>query len=107
MKNTFQIDQNKHQALLVKLNQRSSKPSKSLAETLRKRRELQEHIEQERSRVNIGRQPKEIDEKGTTFRIRPQTPKINLLNKKYSNKNQQGNKQMQAPGKIGMMGKDD
>ena len=54
-----------------------------MAETLRKRREYKEQLEQERSIININRGPKESDEKGTAFRIRPQTPRINLLNKQY------------------------
>jgi len=69
---------------LLKMNKPENKGQfqMSLAETLRMRREYQEKIEHERiqhgssNRPNL---PKETDSKGTSFRIRPSTPRLNLL----------------------------
>jgi hypothetical protein len=63
-------------AFLMNMNKPENKNQfqKSLAETLRIRREHQEKIEQERMQyTSIPRHnvPKECDSKGTAFRIRP------------------------------------
>ena len=66
--------------------------TESLAVTLRQRRQFNDKMEQERTMHGIDRAnikvtsgtmqrkvPKETDKTGSAFRIRPQTPKINLL----------------------------
>lgn len=64
---------------------KSATGQQSLAQTLRARRELQEKIESERQSLGMMKQdkfrlmPKETDDFGTAFRMRPETPKINLL----------------------------
>eukprot|EP00347_Sterkiella_histriomuscorum_P023670 403333794 len=78
------VKQERDLAFLMKMNKPENKNQfqQSLAETLRIRREHQEKIEQERSQyTSLPRQnlPKESDSKGTAFRIRPQTPRLNLL----------------------------
>jgi hypothetical protein len=55
-----------------------------LAQTLKAKRELQEHIEYERQNISFLKDkfrqvPKETDKYGTAIRMRPETPKINLL----------------------------
>ena len=78
------------------MNQPDSKDqfNKSLAEVLRQRREYQEIIQQERMQLGVSNGftrsiPKESDSKGTAFRIRPQTPKLNLLSIKNKEEKKQ------------------
>lgn len=58
----------------------------SLAQSLKARRELKEKIEIERQSLGLSKYgekfrllPKETDAFGTAIRMRPETPKINLL----------------------------